>query len=168
MASSNPADQVVYPQAVDFFPEVADGNGPENVIHGSHVNLLQNALKAIQKHCQYSVIGRQNGGPLIYVMQRTLTLTKDSESRRYAVSFEVPLDDANRYFDGKPFYRTRGLIVSATGYRMLNGQRDYLHVQAAGDARDENARQCFVRCWRMGGEWRRGHTIDCQVMILEP
>jgi hypothetical protein len=170
MSTPTNLDRTLFPGALDIFPEVRNGDGPENVIHGWHPNKVQNALAAIQRQCRYSVISHGAGGPLLYIMQQEIRLARDLDSRTYNFLFEVPAGDANRYFGGQPFNRAHGLLVSATAWKVASGSPVFFHCHSAAriDNGQENGRQAKVVCVRGGDEWHAGNHIEAELIICKP
>src|SRR5579872_4675640 len=120
MPLSNNYDRIFYPNNVDAFHVVANGNTPDSIVDARLVNKISNALMAIESHMQYSTDTPTSTGYFLLFTNGSVPIPADlpDPGLRLAVTFSLPPSVTQTSFNDNPFSRNNAIFVSGTGYSL--------------------------------------------------
>lgn len=163
-----PYESIVYPNNTDFLQETTDGNAPTNLILARYVNKVQNILRAVEEHTQYSATTHVASGPLVYIQTLVHTLPADLSDPGLKLTRTMVVDAtiSSQHFGGNPFGRSNAIFLSAIGYKISAGVRVYSQVRAAVNIRQELGNNtCELNAVKVD-KWRKGNTCEYTLMIV--
>lgn len=158
---------IVYPNNIDFFLEVSNGNNPANIIDAGLVNKISNALRAVEQHTQYTCDTPTATGNYVLLDQKTVQLTSDlaDPGLLLGITFAVNSTLAAQNFSNNPFSRNNAIFVNGVGYKIISGVRSYYPTRAAVNIRQENGNLTLtINCIKTT-KWRAGDVCEANVMI---
>lgn len=167
-----PYDTSLYPNAIDFFREVTDGNNPENKVKAELLNKVQNALLGVESHTQYSVVCPNPTGCAVLARYFSVTLAHDQPepglNYPLALGFSplqvaafCPIDSSSR----NPFSRQYCIFSYAQAYKVVSGVRSYFQVHSAVNVGAELNNAIMTVNVVKTTRWRAGDTIDVCVLL---
>lgn len=160
----------VYPANVDWFAGVEDGTGPFSVIWADYINKISNALHQVELHTQYTCVSANPTGSLVYAAQRhyVLPATLDLPGQRLSVPLTCDATIAQTQFQGSPFARVNGVMVSAIGWTISGGFPSYFPVRAGVNVgRELNNLTATVNCIK-GSRWLKNDLVEVTLTVLRP
>src|SRR6266566_8706609 len=133
MPLPNSYDIISYPNNIDSFRLVSNGNVPDSIIDARLINKVSNALMAIEKHTQYTCDTPTATGYYMLVGQKQVQLQADLPDPGLLTSVSVTVfsQPANAFFGGSPFNRNNFIFVTGVGYGIVGGNRNYYPCRAA-------------------------------------
>lgn len=162
-------DNVVYPNNIDTFRVVANGNTPDNIVDARLVNKVSNCIMSVERHTQYTCDTPTATGYYMLVGRAQFQLSSDLPDPGLLTSVSMPVSTqpANAFFGGSPFNRKNSIFVTGVGYHIVGSSRNYFPCRAAVNCGTELGNQTLnVDVVKVTDKWRAGDICEVNLMIV--
>jgi hypothetical protein len=160
-----------YPVSFDVFTDRVNGHGPDSLIDAPLVTAAQQAALALERETQYTVTTLNTSGSLLYVARKYVKVKEDQADPgwRIATTLTLPQEDMVRYFGGRPFANTVGILASAVAWgKRSGGQTVYFPVRAAVNTLSNNNDYNLSVVLVKYNKWLAGDQAEVTVTLLRP
>ena len=160
-------DSLVYPNNIDFFFGVSNGNSPDNIVDARLINKVQNAIVAMESHVRYSTDTPTTTGTYLLLDSRSVQLHSDlaDPGLLYSFTFSVDATLAAQKFGNNPFNRSNAIFVSGAGYKVVGSARSYYSCRSAVNVHQENSNYTLTINVIKDTKWKAGDFVEVNVMI---
>lgn len=172
---ANPPDpSSTFPSALDQFREVTNGETSESIVHADYINKVQNALRNIQAHIQYTPKApTAPSGVLLYttsVTHKVLGSSTGAGKRQIEVPVNLDSTVVRSYFGNDPFAARYGALASGLLYKLVQSggttTRRYSSLYTAVRVDAGATLQAWISCFHDTGDYEIGDILEVTLTLI--